>query len=217
MLNQLLGVARCQFVAIPLLLCTDCSVDFNTHRYNVNTKCIRDTPNSKQLNNNWSVLERSLDKTNEMYQLLNSRVSGNTRISLEHTPQKSWIQTYWDMAAVYPYNSSPLPNGAISITWLHPEIILSVAQYFVFTNNLYILPMTTPTKATYYTCKLSSHITRFTLFILDYQHVPQVFMHNYYHNYCHRTTNHYRYIATQGRSHSKNLVTFVRLEDPCTI
>lgn len=76
--------------------------------------------------------------------------------------------------------------------------------------------MTTPTKATYYTCKLSSHITRFTLFILDYQHVPQVFMHNYYHNYCHRTTNHYRYIAPQGRSHSKNLVTFVRLEDPCT-
>jgi hypothetical protein len=72
---------------------------------------------------------RSLDKTNEMYQLLISRVSGNTRISLEHTLQKSWIQTYWDMAAVYPYNSSPLPNGTISITWLHPEIILSVAQY----------------------------------------------------------------------------------------
>jgi hypothetical protein len=72
---------------------------------------------------------RSLDKTNEMYQLLISHVSGNTRISLEHTPQKSWIQTYWDMAAVYPYNSSPLPNGATSITWLHPEIILSVAQY----------------------------------------------------------------------------------------
>ena len=146
------------------------------------------------------------------------------------------IQSYsrcpirWEQTLVPPF------RGAYIFVWIFPHYKPFILNLFlgrsaivwtsnalsVFTNNLYILPVTTPTKATYYTCKLSSHITRFTLFILDYQHVPQVFMHNYYHNYCHCTTNHYRYIAPQGRSllqgrsHSKNLVTFVRLEDLCT-
>jgi hypothetical protein len=40
--------------------------------------------------------------------------------------------------------------------------------------------MATPTKAAYYTCKLSSHLTRSTLFIFDYQHIPQVLMYTQY-------------------------------------
>jgi hypothetical protein len=140
------------------------------------------------------------------------------------------IQSYshcpirWEQTLVPPFRGCiHIRLDSPSLQAIHPDLYLGWSAFVwtsnalsVFINNLYILPVTTPTKATYYTCKLSSHITRFTLFILDYQHVSQVFMHSYYHNYCHRTTNHYRYIAPQGRSHSKNLVTFVRLEDPST-
>jgi len=50
------------------------------------------------------------------------------------------------------------------------------------TKQFIILPVATPTKATYYAGKLSSHTTRFTFFILYYQHISQVFM------YTHNTT-----------------------------
>ena len=131
------------------------------------------------------------------------------------------IQSYsrcpirWEQTLVPPFRGCiHIRLDSPSLQVIHPELVLiglllfeHQMHYPYLQTIYYILPVTTPTKATYYTCKLSSHITRFTLFILDYQHVSQVFMHNYYHNYCHRTTNHYRYIAPQGRSHSKNLVT----------
>jgi hypothetical protein len=47
---------------------------------------------------------------------------------------------------------------------------------FVYNQTFIILPVATPTKATYYAGKLSSHTTRFTFFILYYQHISQVFM-----------------------------------------